>query len=1597
MPTFTSLKTGLIFVLLALIGFNSKAQLNAQFTASSTSGCSPLVVNFTDQSTGNPTQWRWNLGNGTISNLQNPSVTYFTPGQYTVKLVVINASGSDSIIKTQYINIFAQPVVDFSATPRDGCFPLPVQFTDLSTTNNGTNTQWQWDFGDGTFGNTQNPSHVYTAGGNYNVSLVVTNSNGCFKALTKLQYIQIASGVRAGFTNSTPTTCTPPVNINFLNTSTGIGALTYNWNFGDGSTSTQVNPSYNYATSGSYTVQLIVTNSSGCKDTLIRPNAVTIGATNTKFNAPDTACAGANIVFNNTSTPVPVSAFWNFGDGTTSTAISPTKAFLLPGSYQVKLVNIYGVCKDSITKTIVITTFPTVNFLTADTVACNAPFTVNFTNTSVGAVSYSWTFGDGGTSTQANPTHTYTTAGIYNVRLISTNIYGCSNSITKQSYIKIILPIASINNLPQLGCAPFDWTFSSAVTSSEPVTGYFWDFGDGSTSALENPTHTYGPGNYNITLIITTASGCTDTVKVNSGIKVGVKPVTGFSATPRDVCAHLDVNFTDLSTGNIDQWLWDFGDGGNSTVQNPIHIYEDTGFFHVQLIVWNNGCPDTLKIDNYIHVKPPIAKFTVATTCSDPLNRIFTDQSIGADQWDWDFGDGTTSNIPSPVHMYAASGIYIVNLTVLNFSTGCTYTTTKSVRVIAETVDFSASDTVICRNNTVSFNSIVSNPANLSFYQWSFGDGTTATGQNATHTYTVSGIYDISLITIDWNGCRDTLFKNQYIRVNGPKANFISPVVTSCLQNNITFTDSSTSDGTHPITQWIWNYGDGVIDTLSSGPFQHTYSLPGTYTVTLIVKDSNGCIDSIVKSNLLTVSKPVANFTAETLSCPGASVLFLNSSTGTGLIYRWYFGDGGFSIDANPRHVYAANGTYTVKLVIFDQYGCSDSITKPNYIIINTPVAGFNVSDSIGSCPPLIVTFTNTSQNYTSYLWDFGDGTSSNAINPSHFYNVPGVYNSKLTVSGPGGCTSMIEQKITVRGPFGTFTYTPVSGCKPLTVNFRATTYDRVSFIWDFSDGSTVATSDSIISHTYIDEDFYVPRMILIDIGGCVVPISGPDTIFVQGITSQMNFNSQTLCDAGTVQFNSSTSSNIPISGYQWNFGDGTTSTSPNPSHFYNAPGLYYPTLTVSSSLGCKDSVRSLTPVKIVSTPNAVITQTNNGCVPVTVSFNGSLNVADTSALNWQWNMGNGNMYNISSPDDQIYSVAGTYPISLFVTNSSGCVDTVLSSVKAFAIPNVSAGSDLLICQGTGKNLLATGAATYVWTPSTGLSCTNCANPLATPNVLTNYIVTGTTIEGCTNKDTITLTVKYPFVMTNSPGDSLCVGGSARLSASGALTYTWSPSTGLNNANISSPIASPTVSTTYMVIGTDDKNCFSDTAYIPIRVFNYPTVEAGPDKTLNVGHPLILTPLISSDVTNVSWSPTGTIISSNYPAVTVMPNQSTTYDVMVTNSGGCTAKDNVTVHVICNGANVFIPNTFSPNGDGNNEIFYPRGTGLFSVKSARIFNRWGEVIYEKHDFTANDASAGWDGTYKGQKLNTDVFVYMIEIVCDNNIKLVYKGNVTLIK
>jgi hypothetical protein len=1533
-------------------------------------------------------------------------VVYINPGQYTVKLVIKGSTGADSIVRTNYITVYAKPTVSFSASNYSGCAPTTITFTDLSDPVNGTITNRRWDFGDGTFSMLANPTHIYTSPGNFNVSLQVTNSFGCTESLTRLNFIRIEQAPVAAFTNGATNSCTVPFRVDFINlTDTSISfagsntaSMTYFWNFGDGNTSTLSNPIHFYTSPGVYNVTLIVTNSLGCTDTLVKTNLINIGNLRDSINVPDTVCVNTPVQFTNYSSTTQCT--WNFGDGTTSIIYSPLKTYTTPGVFQIKLINILGTCKDSISKPIVVMAPPIADFRGNNLSSCSAPLSVNFANLSTNADSYLWNFGDNSSATDQNPNHTYTSEGFFTVTLIASNRFGCSATTAKTNYIKIKFPVASVLNMPHIGCAPLICDFTPSVVTSDTVLTYLWDFGDGATSNLMNPTHTYNAGIYDVKLIITTTNGCSDTVTYLGGVKAGAKPHPNFTATPTNACAITPIIFTNLTplSDSVNQWLWIFGDSTTSIQANPQHLFIDTGHMTVQLIAYSYGCSDTFKIVNLININSPIAKFTTTKNCTNRLLKTFVNTSIGADSCFWDFGDGRTSNEISPTHTYDSSGIYIVTLTAFSYTSGCSYTKTNTIYVVDQRPDFASIDTNICKGSSSTFNVIGINSTYFNSFSWNFGDNITGSGSPITKIYYNAGMYNIRLISIDKNSCRDTVLKNKYIVVNGPTAYFRTTSTAACAYSTVAFTDSSINDGRNQILQWIWNYGDGTIDTLSHGNTTHFYARIGIYNVSLTVIDSRGCSHKVTKSNYVNISKPTALFNSiDTIACPNSVVHFTSNSIGLNLTYNWNFGDGTTSTQQNTTHQFANNGSFNIRLIVTSSTGCTDTLEKSGLIRVLNPTASFTVSDSVGTCPPLIISFTNTSTNYVSQLWEFGDGTSTSTDNPSHFYSVSGTFYAKLTVTSIGGCKSTYIKKIVVHGPTGTIAYGGLSGCAPLSVNFFAITQETNSIVWDFSDGNTAITTDTSISHTYTIAGSYLPRVILRDTAGCTISISGLDTIKVYDLNTGFNLNTRNICDAGIVNFTNTTTSSDAIAYVKWNFGDGDSSTTNNPTHNYNTNGNYVPSLIVSTLHGCIDTVLSSLPIKITPTPQARTSQTPNGCAGVVITFNGSLSVSDTSNLSWNWNFGNGNVSNIKNPIPQTYNVAGVYPVKLIVTNSIGCADTVNTTVEAYSYPNVNASIDTFVCKGRGVNLNVTGANTYAWSPATGLNCSTCAAPKANPDSAIKYYVTGKTIHGCAGSDSVNVIVKYPFIMTASKGDTLCNGNSSRLLATGAEKYSWTPSIGLDNPSSASPIASPSTTTYYQVIGYDEKHCFADTSIVPIIVFGIPFVDAGPDRVINVGQTIELIPTISADVIEAKWSPTGSLTRNSFPGVTVKPRETTTYKVDVKNAGGCTASDQLIVNVLCDGANLFIPNTFSPNGDGSNDIFYPRGSGIFSIKRIKVFTRWGEVIYEKNNIKANDASTGWDGRFKGAKLNADVYVYIVEVSCDNNTILTFKGNIALIK
>lgn len=473
----------------------------------------------------------------------------------------------------------------------------------------------------------------------------------------------------------------------------------------------------------------------------VNPGSVTIACLAPAANFTSTPNFYST-TFNNTST-YPGTSSWNFGDGTTSTLSNPTHTYAAPGSYNVCLIETSACGVDTTCSTVnVCTNMPVTNFTLAQnqtTLTCTDA-TSNAPNT------WNWAFGDGTTSTLQNPSHTYASAGNYTVCLISGN--GCSMDTTCQTItVTCVSPTANYTQTTNYLTA----TFTNSSTGLP--TSYSWTFGDGSTSTLQNPTHSYATsGTYNACLTATNVCG-TNTYCQNVVINCPV-PVLNWSNTT----SGLSATFTDLTTNSPTNWLWNFGDGTTSTMQNPTHVYSAPGTYNVCLFS-GNPCGNSSFCQSVTIICPQTTStFTSAIT---NYNVVFTDQSPNLPfTWAWTFGDGGTSNQQNPNHTYTANGNYNVCLTVANSCGSSTSCDTLSISCPIVNTAW----TKTTANEVVSFTDATTNTP-LS-WAWDFGDGNTSTMQNPVHTYTNSGSYNVCLTTT--NNCgTDSSCQTFFVSVTG--------------------------------------------------------------------------------------------------------------------------------------------------------------------------------------------------------------------------------------------------------------------------------------------------------------------------------------------------------------------------------------------------------------------------------------------------------------------------------------------------------------------------------------------------------------------------------------------------------------------------------------------------------------------------------------------------------------------------------------------------------------------------------------------------------------------------------------------------------------
>ncbi len=1123
-----------LLVITAVLVPVAAEDLTADFNASPLFGESPLDVQFTDQSIGCVTSWLWYFGDEYSTNIRNPLHRYDSAGDYTVRLTVANASGSNATEKLDYIHVTnPAPVADFSGDPVTGPAPLSVQFTDTST---GVITGYQWDFGDGYNSTDSDPFHIFNYPGSYTVSLTVSNDGGS-NTRTLTDYINVTTTPPEADFSANSTAGTAPHHVLFTDASSGENITQWSWTFGDGGTSDETNPVHVYQNAGKYSVSLTVGNAGG-PNTLTRDEYIRVfqDIPLADFYAdPTSGGEPLAVQFYDTSLGAPSTWYWQFGDGGVSALQSPSHTYQNPGLYTVSLTAGSSGGINTTIKTDYISVsqqIPVADFSAYPTTGA-IPLTVNFTDQSSGTpTSWSWNFGDGAKSESQNPSHQYMSPGTFTVNLTVSNAHG-SHSIQKEDYIVTgELPHA---NFTASTTTPHtsEYIDFEDLSTGDPIE-YLWDFGDGSTSSNQNPWHWYqDPGNYTVSLHVTNMFGDDTEIKTDY-IHVTPSPAEAwFEGDPRDGSFPLTVTFYQWSYGGYYDNLsyqWDFGDGtpnSTSSAQEVVHTYMEAGVYTVTLTVSADSLSSTYQRVNYIGSQsppPPVAGFTATPVSGNaPMSVSFIDQSSGSPplSYTWDFGDSSNSTEKNPVHTYATAGAYNVTLTTTNAG--------------GSSIEF--------KENYISVGSVAPLVAEFS--------------SNVT-----SGALPLS---VHFQDASEGNPSSWYWNFGGSAYYVLSEVTTN---------DIEMYSSRQPSTE-----KDPVV----------VYESPGNYTVTLTVSRT-GETDTIEKVDYIQVTPPppVADFYGYNREGPAPLTVEFDGYISWWYYYDefiWDFGDGTSATDTYPwiEHTYQDPGLYNVTLTVTSQYG-NDTITKAGYVNVTQPqppVPSFEAEPLSGDAP-LAVEFSDTSEGIvTSRLWDYGDGTSewvNSSTETTHMYAIPGIYTVSLTAGNGGGQATETKTDYISVNPSGSppdaqFSAVPGTGSAPLTVYFTdASTGSPSRWEWSFGDGET--SHEQNPSHTYTAAGRYTAILTVYNSGGSD---SISRIIWVRAPRPPMAFfmTDKSLGKAPmTVQF-TDRSYNSPTS-WTWNFGDGEVSSLRNPTHTYTTPGTYTATLTVQNGAGSSSTSRRL-------------------------------------------------------------------------------------------------------------------------------------------------------------------------------------------------------------------------------------------------------------------------------------------------------------------------------------------------------------------------------------------------------------------------------------
>ncbi len=1366
----------------------------------------------------------------------------------------------------------------------------------------------------------------------------------------------------------------------------GVYDYQWQWNFGDpasGAANTSVlkNPKHKFSAAGTYTVTLTALSSVGCFTSPASYQITVTDIPSAKFGVSSPICNGLPVTFSDTSQAaapgVLAKWYWDYGDGIKDTV-----------NNNGNRIHTYSPWGNKIAKLKVETNS-----------GCQSPFFTR--NLYVGPIPF-----------------------------VDFNMPAV-----------VCLPYDSAHFIDA----------STIADASQSGFGYKWYFGDppsgiNDTSLLKNPAHLYpGMGPFSVHLTVTSNVGCVhDTIKVfNTLFAQAHAP---FTVNPEN-CLNDVTSFTSNATGSgsaIIEYHWDFGDASFSTSQNPTHTYATAGTKTIKhWVVTSNGCYSDTTTHTIIINPLPTANFTSTGPFCETGSIQFTDVSIAnagtITGWAWTFGDAGTSTAQSPTHTYAAAGSYTVTLTVTTDKNcvSAVYTTTVVIHPLPVT-SFTHAQACLPYGLVNFTNSSTVADATALNYLWNFGDAAsgvlnTTTTISPAHYFSTIGPYTVTLTATSAPGCISSANQTVADIYAQAHANFsVNP--ENCLNDPTVFTSNATGSGS-TITEYHWDFGDASFSTLQNP--SHTYATAGTKTIKHWVVTDKSCYSDTTTISIVVNPLPVADFSFAAPRCETKIINFTDASVanaGTLASWAWDFGDAGSSTLQSPTHTYATAGTYTVTLTVTTNKGCVSAVKTKTIVIAPQPAPGFInpevcLSDAFAQ-------FLDTSHiatgNIITWAWNFGDPASgvlntSNLQNPQHRYNAIGNYTATLTVTSDSGCVATVAQSFTVNGDI------PVSNFNPLnpatmcandsvyiqdaaTVNFGNVT--KVEIYWDNINNPTVfQTEDNpypgkIYGHLYPNFQSPLTRTFTIRYraySGATCVNDKIKTVVVNAAPKVQFNNVPNIClDAAPYQFTEASEIGaVPGTGVY--SGTGITAGGLfNPAA--TGPGTFTIKYTFTSAVGgCVDSLSKTIPV--YAPPVADFSYSALNCEKVAVTFTDASTTPVGTLTTWTWDFGDGTpvvIRNSAAAFTHVFAYWGNFNVTLKVTTSNGCISVqkVLPiAVKPEPHPNFTFPASVCLPNAVvpfnNTSSIADGtenAFTYLWDFGDLSATVTAKNPTHTYSSVGPFAVNlqVTSGNGCINDTTIQLNVIHPqpkanFII-NKP--SVCIGdnvGFIDLSdgKDGVVNqWRWSFGDGTTD-NVQNPTHLYTSTNTFTVslYSINSHGCNSDTVTKPFDVYPYPVVSAGPDRVVLEGGSIIINATASGNDLLYLWTP-ATYLNDNRILTPTASNllDDMTYTFTVTARGGCASSDKVFVKLL---RAPLVPNTFTPNGDGINDVWSIEYLETYPNNRVQVFTRTGQQVFESRGY-----GKPWDGTMNGKPLPFDTYYYVIE---PNNGRKPITGYVTLIK